>query len=126
MVSPDGRPSHGLTFAGGSAAGRPERAAQKWLAAPARQRRGAAAGALEAAAGRLMADRQVRQWLEWPTDRYGGLPRGALIFGCRGQEWARRQLLLAALLAAHGRARRPASFAWAAWEELELERARRG
>ncbi|MBK8989714.1 MAG: hypothetical protein IPM39_27260 [Chloroflexi bacterium] len=98
---------------------------QKWLAAPARQRRGAAAGSLEAAVGRLMADRQVRQWLEWPADRYGGLPQGALIFGCRGQEWARRQLLLAALLAAcavpgvrlvlHG-------LPWGELEELELER----
>ena len=51
---------------------------------------------LEAALGRLTADRQIRQWLEWPADRFAGLPQGALIFTCRGQEWARQQLLVAA------------------------------
>ena len=73
---------------------------QKWLAAPAQQRQGVAAGVLEAALARLTADRQIRQWLEWPADRFAGLPQGALIFTCRGQEWARQQLLVAAFLAA--------------------------
>jgi hypothetical protein len=102
---------------------------QKWLAAPARQRQGAGAKALEGALGRLMADRQARQWLEWPANRFEGLPEGALIFCCRSQGWAGRQLLLAALLAAlampgvrlvlHGL---PGEMLRELAEELEVER----
>jgi hypothetical protein len=94
---------------------------QKWLASPARQRRGAAAGSLEAAVGRLMGDRQVRQWLEWSANRFESLPAGALIFGCRGQEWARRQLLVAALLAACALPGVRLVLHGLPWKELELE-----
>lgn len=72
---------------------------QRWLVAPAQRRSGAAAEALERIVAQLWADRQVRQWLEWPRNQYETLPEGALVFACRGQDWARRQLVVGALLA---------------------------
>ena len=94
---------------------------QKWLAAPAQQRQGVAAGALEGAINQLMADRRVRQWLEWPADRYAGLPEGVLIFSCKGMVWAQQQLLVAALLAALAAPGMRLALHRLPWEQRELE-----
>jgi hypothetical protein len=42
----------------------------------------------------------LREWLEWPANRFEILPGGALFFACKGTGWARQQLLRAALLGA--------------------------
>ncbi|MCP4416270.1 MAG: hypothetical protein GY805_06590, partial [Chloroflexi bacterium] len=47
---------------------------------------------------RLIANRSLREWLEWPTNRFAGLPQGALFFACKRTDWARQQLLYAVLL----------------------------
>lgn len=73
---------------------------QKWLHAPAQQRQRVAATAVETVLTRLLADKFLRIWLDWPANRFATLPEGALLFACRGRDWARQQLLLAALLAA--------------------------
>ena len=75
-------------------------ALQKWLSAPAQQRQRVAAASLENILERLLSERQLRQWLEWPVNRYAILPGGTLIFTCREQGWPQQQLLLAVLLAA--------------------------
>ena len=94
---------------------------QKWLAAPAQQRQGVAAEALEGAINQLMAERRVRQWLEWPADRYAGLPEGVLIFSCKGMVWAQQQLLVAALLAALAAPGMRLALHRLPWEQRELE-----
>jgi hypothetical protein len=61
---------------------------------------GQALSSLSLALNRLTAERTLREWLEWPANRFKILPAGALFFACRGTGWARRQLLRAVLLAA--------------------------
>ncbi len=55
---------------------------------------------LNAALNRLTANRGLREWLEWPTKSFDGLPESALFFACKGDGWDREQLLRAVLLAA--------------------------
>ena len=50
------------------------------------------------ALNRLTADPALRDWLEWPVNRFDILPEGALFFACRGTGWDRQQLLRALLL----------------------------
>ncbi|MCB0015300.1 MAG: hypothetical protein KDE34_25460, partial [Anaerolineales bacterium] len=76
---------------------------------------------------RLMAGRGLRGWLEWPTDRFttlasGDDTSGGLLFGCRGDDWARQQLLRLIWLVAGSR---PDTFLVATglpWAELDLPR----
>ena len=42
----------------------------------------------------------LRDWLEWPVNRFDILPEGALFFACQGTGWGRQQLWQAALLGA--------------------------
>jgi hypothetical protein len=55
---------------------------------------------LEAALNQLTSSRQLREWLEWPTNPYETLEGGALFLTCQATGWAQQQLLRAALLAA--------------------------
>lgn len=71
-----------------------------WLKQVERQGQTAAVSSLGMALNRLIANRSLREWLEWPVNRFDILPAGALFFACKGTSWARQQLLLAALLAA--------------------------
>ncbi|MCI0647622.1 MAG: hypothetical protein L0346_22400, partial [Chloroflexi bacterium] len=75
-------------------------ALRKWLRKPERYSQQAAVASLEGALNRLAAEPRLREWLEWPANRFAGLPGGALFFACQGRDWARRQLLRAALLGA--------------------------
>jgi hypothetical protein len=61
---------------------------------------GQATASLTLALNRLTANRSLRQWLEWPVNRFRLLPDGALLFGCQATSWERGQLLRAVLLAA--------------------------
>jgi hypothetical protein len=59
-----------------------------------------AVSSLNLALNRLTADRSLREWLEWPANRFEGLPEGGLLFACQGTSWDRQQVLRAVLLAA--------------------------
>ena len=71
---------------------------QKWLKRMARTGQYTAVSSLNNTLNRLTANRTLREWLEWPTNRFDILPEGALFFACKGSTWERRQLLRAALL----------------------------
>ncbi len=58
-----------------------------------------AVSSLNAALNRLTANRSLREWLEWPTKSFDGLPESALFFACKGTGWDREQLLRSVLLA---------------------------
>ncbi len=73
---------------------------RKWLKQQARQGHNTAVSSLEVALSRLTASRMIREWLEWPTNRFEGLPHGALFFACKQNSWARQQLIRAILLGA--------------------------
>lgn len=73
---------------------------RKWLKQVERQGQTAAVSSLGMALNRLTANRSLREWLEWPVNRFDILPAGALFFACKGTNWERQQLLRAALLAA--------------------------
>jgi hypothetical protein len=73
---------------------------RKWLRKAERQGQVAAASSLGLALNRLMASRSLREWLEWPSNRFHVLPAGALFFACKGLSWDRCQLLRGVLLAA--------------------------
>lgn len=96
-------------------------ALQKWLAAPAQQRQRVAAASLEGVLGRLLGDRRLRQWLEWPVNRYAILPGGALLFTCREQGWPQQQLLLAVLLAASALPGARLALHGLPWRQVALE-----
>jgi hypothetical protein len=74
---------------------------QKWLKQAARrgEQRVPALSSLVLAFNRLTAEPNLRQWLDWPTDRFESLPAGTLIFACPATTWARQQLLRAVWLA---------------------------
>ncbi|MCL4266132.1 MAG: hypothetical protein KJ069_23180 [Anaerolineae bacterium] len=57
-----------------------------------------AVSSLGLALNRLTASRALREWLEWPVNRFDILPEGALFFACRGTGWDRQQLLRAVML----------------------------
>ena len=59
-----------------------------------------AVSSLNAALNRLTANRDLREWVEWPTKSFDGLPESALFFACKETGWDREQLLRAVLLAA--------------------------
>jgi len=83
---------------------------RKWLKGAEREGQAAQSGAtpyssqaisaLTAVLNRLTADRNLREWLEWPTKSFDGYPESALLFACKGTGWDREQLLRAVLLAA--------------------------
>jgi hypothetical protein len=73
---------------------------RKWLRQQERQGQYAAVASLEAALNQLTSSRQLREWLEWPTNPYETLEGGALFLTCQATGWAQQQLLRAALLAA--------------------------
>lgn len=75
-------------------------ALRKWLSKAERQGQVAAASSLGLALNRLMTSHSLREWLEWPTNRFDVLPAGALFFACKNSSWDRQQLLHGALLAA--------------------------
>jgi len=56
---------------------------------------GWAGSSLILALNRLTADQALHEWLEWPTNVYATLPKGALLLVCRANGWARQQLLRA-------------------------------
>jgi hypothetical protein len=99
----------------------------KWLKSP--DQAGVAVTSLQAALNRLTADPVLREWLEWsrPSPGWGGanLPGGALFFACPGRDWARQQLLRAALLgvmAVEGTRLIVHGFPWEGFEIGELQR----
>jgi hypothetical protein len=59
-----------------------------------------AISSLGMALNRLTAGRSLREWLEWPANRFDILPEGGLLFACKGNSWDRQQVLRAVLLAA--------------------------
>jgi hypothetical protein len=75
-------------------------ALRKWLQQTERRGQSTAVASLGLALNRLTASRSLRDWLEWPANRFDILPAGALLFACRGSSWARQQLLRAVWLAA--------------------------
>ena len=75
-------------------------ALRKWLKQVERQGQYTAVSSLGMALNRLTASRTLREWLEWPANRYEILPEGALFFACQGTGWDRQQLLRAVLLGA--------------------------
>lgn len=75
-------------------------ALRKWLKQLERQGHYAAVSSLGLALNRLTASRALREWLEWPANRFDILPAGALFFACKGSGWDRQQLLQAVLLGA--------------------------
>lgn len=75
-------------------------ALRKWLKQLERQGHYAAVSSLGMALSRLTASRTLREWLEWPANRFDILPAGALFFACKGSGWDRQQLLQAVLLGA--------------------------
>lgn len=75
-------------------------ALRKWLKKAEREGQYVAASSLGLALNRLTTSRVLREWLEWPTNRFDILPAGALFFACQSSGWDRRQLLRGVLLAA--------------------------
>lgn len=75
-------------------------ALRKWLKQVERQGQYAAVSSLGLALNRLTANRTLREWLEWPANRFEVLPEGALFFACKGTGWDRQHLLRAVLLGA--------------------------
>ncbi len=73
---------------------------RKWLKKAEREGQYVAASSLGLALNRLTSSRSLREWLEWPTNRFDILPAGALFFACKGLSWDRHQLLCGVLLAA--------------------------
>ena len=73
---------------------------RKWLKQVERQGHYTAVSSLGMALNRLTASRVLREWLEWPANRFDILPEGALFFACKGSGWDRQQLLQAVLLGA--------------------------
>ncbi len=74
-------------------------ALQKWLKRRERQGADTAVSALTDVLNRLMAGRDVRDWLAWPINPFEILPQGRLLFACQATNWRRQQLLQAMLLA---------------------------
>ncbi|HUM70109.1 MAG TPA: hypothetical protein PLK31_14840, partial [Chloroflexota bacterium] len=72
---------------------------RKWLKQVERQGHYAAVSSLGLALNRLTANRTLREWLEWPTNRYEILLEGALFFACQlTAGWERQQMVRAVLL----------------------------
>lgn len=74
-------------------------ALRKWLKKAEREGQYVGASSLGLALNRLTTSRSLREWLEWPTNRFDILPAGALFFACQSSGWDRRQLLRGVLLA---------------------------
>jgi hypothetical protein len=72
---------------------------RKWLKQIERHGQNVAVSSLGMALNRLATNRTLREWLEWPTNRFEVLPEGALLFACKGTSWDRQQLLRAVFLA---------------------------
>ncbi|HIP71432.1 MAG TPA: hypothetical protein EYH05_08565 [Anaerolineae bacterium] len=73
---------------------------RKWLKQAERTGQYTAVSSLGLVLNRLTANRSLREWLEWPANRFDVLPEGALFFAVKGTDWARQQLLRAVLLGA--------------------------
>ncbi len=73
---------------------------RKWLKRAERQGQYTVVSSLNITLNRLTANRSLREWLEWPTNRFDVLPEGALFFAVKETDWARQQLLRAVLLGA--------------------------
>ncbi|MCB8944065.1 MAG: hypothetical protein H6658_09950 [Ardenticatenaceae bacterium] len=71
---------------------------RKWLKQIERKGQYTAAASLNLALNRLTANRLMREWLEWPANRFETLPEGVLFFSCQNTGWDRRQVLRAVLL----------------------------
>lgn len=78
---------------------------RKWLRKVARRGQVTAAAAVEAALDRLLTERTVREWLTWTQNSLHAFEGGAVLFACRGDSWARRQLLHGFALAVSGNRR---------------------
>ncbi|MCA9918032.1 MAG: hypothetical protein KC445_08775 [Anaerolineales bacterium] len=74
-------------------------ALRKWLSKAAREGQAANVSSLNLALNRLTATRSLREWLEWPVNRFEKLTTGALFLTCQGKSWENQQLLLSALMA---------------------------
>lgn len=79
----------------------------RWLKGQEKRGAVAAVASLRMIIQRMSSPRVIRAWLEWPTNLYDTLSKGALLFGCRSAEpkgdvshWSRQQLLHAIFLAA--------------------------
>lgn len=73
---------------------------RKWVKQIERQGQTNAVSSLSLALNRLTANRGLREWLEWPVNRFEILAEGALFFACRATSWERQQLVHAVVLAA--------------------------
>lgn len=71
---------------------------RKWLKQVERKGRNTAVSSLNMALNRLTANRLIREWVEWPANRFDNLPEGVLFFTCQNTGWDRQQLLQAVLL----------------------------
>lgn len=70
----------------------------QWLDAPEQQRRPKEIGRIKGVIARLLANRAVRDRLEWPTNPFATLPNGTLLFSCQQHGWAQTQILFSLLL----------------------------
>lgn len=70
---------------------------QKWLKQKQLKGYSVPVASLQMLLNRLMR-KPLREWLEWPTNLYDGLPEGSLFFACKATGWERLQILRAVLL----------------------------
>ena len=73
---------------------------RKWVKQVERTGPSTAVTSLNMALSRLTSSRVLREWLEWPVNRFDILAGGALLFAVKGTDWARQQLLRAVCLGA--------------------------
>ncbi len=70
----------------------------KWLKQQERQELNTAVSSLRMALDRLIANRTLRERLEWPANPMEILPEGLLLFACKASDWSRQQILRSVLL----------------------------
>lgn len=73
---------------------------RRWLDEPDQQVRPEVTASLRRRLELFLETRAMREWMDWPDNPFRLLPDGALLFACRGDGWARVQLLNAILLGA--------------------------
>ncbi len=71
---------------------------RKWLKKVERQGQQTAVSSLSTAIKKLISHSQIRQWIEWPTNRHNSLQEKALLFSCQAKSWAAQHFLHALLL----------------------------
>lgn len=92
----------------------------RWVTLPEQQRMPQKIARLKRILNRLLAQRAVRDRLEWPLNPFKPLPNGALLFSCQQRGWEQNQMMLAILLGIIGQSEMNLILHGLDWKSIEV------